>query len=172
MTQDSAALETSIVSAIRRIIRAVDLHSHKLLDVCGLTGPQIAALDKAAELGPISIGSLARSLNLSHPTVTGIVSRLEARGLVRRDRAVADRRRIEVCVTDEGTRILGDAPSLLQDRFRQQLARLEEWEQHQFLATLQRIAAMMDAEDLDAAPHLIVDAQDLGAAANPEDTEA
>ena len=45
--------------------------------------------------------------------------------------------------------------SLLQDRFRTKLAKLEEWEQTLTLATLQRIASMMEAEDLEAAPVLV-----------------
>jgi diaminobutyrate acetyltransferase len=50
--------------------------------------------------------------------------------------------------------VLRSAPSLLHDRFREGLSRLETWEQTMTLATLQRIASMMDAEDLDAAPLL------------------
>ena len=54
---------------------------------------------------------------------------------------------------------LARAPSLLQDRFRQELSSLETWEQMMMLANLQRIASMMDAEALDAAPHLVADAR-------------
>jgi hypothetical protein len=74
--------------------------------------------------------------------------------MVRRARGTGDRRTVMVAVTPEGARTLRDAPSLLQDRFRSELARLKEWEQTQLLATLQRVAAMMDAEEIDAAPVL------------------
>ena len=50
--------------------------------------------------------------------------------------------------------MLKRAPSLLQDRFRSELSRLEEWERTQILALLQRLASMMDAEAIDAAPML------------------
>ena len=56
--------------------------------------------------------------------------------------------------TAKGLRLLESAPSPLQDRFRSEFSKLEEWEQTQMLASLQRIAAMMDAEQLDAAPVL------------------
>ena len=59
-----------------------------------------------------------------------------------------------VTPTAEGLKLLGDAPSPLQDRFRSEFFKLREWEQTQMLATLQRIAAMMDATELDAAPLL------------------
>ena len=68
-------------------------------------------------------------------------------------------------MTDEGLTILQTAPSLLQDRFRRELLKLQEWEQTQMLATLQRIASMMDAEEIDAAPVLAAGA----ATATPED---
>ncbi len=60
-----------------------------------------------------------------------------------------------VRLTSDGEEVLAAAPSLLQDRFRQELIGLEEWEQTTILATLQRIAAMMDAESLDASPLLV-----------------
>jgi len=47
--------------------------------------------------------------------------------------------------------VLDEAPSLLQEQFRDELARLEDWERHWMLAALERIASMMDAEGIDAA---------------------
>ena len=77
---------------------------------------------------------------------------------MRRTRDTQDRRRITAAVTAEGFALLEAAPSPLQDRFRSEFAKLEEWEQTQMLATLQRIAAMMDAEELEAAPVLTTEA--------------
>ncbi|MGD8396166.1 MAG: MarR family winged helix-turn-helix transcriptional regulator [Candidatus Eiseniibacteriota bacterium] len=147
--------EDQIVAAIRRIMRAVDLHSRWLYDEFGLTGPQLAALQEAARLVRAPAGALARALHLSAPTVTGILDRLEKKGLVDRTRATRDRRSVIVRVTALGHETLEVAPSLLQDRFRTQLARLAEWERSMILATLQRIAAMMDVEDLAADPVLV-----------------
>ncbi len=86
--------------------------------------------------------------------MTGILDRLEKRGLVQRTRDTQDRRRMTVAPTAEGLNLLDDAPSPLQDRFRSEFCKLREWEQTQMLATLQRIAGMMDATELDAAPLL------------------
>jgi DNA-binding MarR family transcriptional regulator len=147
-------LEDEIVSALRRIVRAIDLQSRRMVEQCGLTGPQIVVLREAARLGGPSISSLARAVSLGQPTVSGILVRLEAQGLVRRKRSTQDRRSVFVTVTPKGTRLLAKAPSLLQDRFRSELSRLEKWERTQILALLQRLASMMDAESLDAAPML------------------
>ena len=147
-------LEDEILIALRRIIRAVDLRSRQTVRECGLTGPQLLVLRETARLGGAPIGALARAVNLGQPTVSGILDRLEQRELVRRHRSETDRRTVMVLPTPAGARALQSAPSLLQDTFRSQLLRREEWEQTQILATLQRIAAMMDAGDLEAAPVL------------------
>lgn len=148
-------LEASILAAIRRIVHAIHLHSRQLVRESGLTGPQLVTLRDVARLGPVSVSALARAVELSQPTVTGILVRLEREGLVRRERSTADRRNVVCTITPEGARRLGAAPPLLQDRFRRELGRLVEWEQTQMLATLQRLAAMMDAEEIPAAPLLV-----------------
>ncbi len=163
----SLSMENQIVAAIRRIMRAVDLHSRRLADEHGLTGPQLATLQAAASLGESSTGTLARAVHLSGPTVTGILDRLTKRGLVDRTRNGQDRRSVTVRLTSDGDDVLAAAPSLLQDRFRQELVRLEEWEQTTVLATLQRIAAMMDAESLDASPLLVPGPLDAATQAAP-----
>ena len=164
----SLSTEDQIVAAIRRIMRAVDLHSRHLAEEHGLTGPQLATLKAASRLGEASsTGALARAVHLSGPTVTGILDRLARRGLVERSRDGQDRRSVTITITRRGEEVLAAAPSLLQDRFRAELARVEDWEQTMILAMLQRIAAMMDAESLDASPVLVqgpVDAATQGAA--------
>lgn len=147
--------ETEIVVALRKIIRAVDLYSHQIALRSGLTGPQLATLREAAERGPLSLGALARAVQVSQATMSGILDRLERRGLVVRTRDGRDRRSVQLTVTDAGQQVLADAPSLLQDRFREELARLEPWERNMILATLQRIAAMMGADKLPATAVLL-----------------
>jgi DNA-binding MarR family transcriptional regulator len=147
-------LDDRVIAALRRIVRAIDLHSRHLVDRFGVTGPQLVTLQELARLGSTSVGVLARNVHVSHPTMTGILDRLEKRGLARRVRDTQDRRRMTAAVTEKGRGLLQAAPSPIQDRFRAEFAKLEEWEQTHMLATLQRIAAMMDAEELEAAPVL------------------
>jgi DNA-binding MarR family transcriptional regulator len=159
---DCRSIENEILSAIRRIMRAVGLHSQRLVDECGLTGPQLAALKEAERLKEASVGTIARALHLSLPTVTGILGRLEKLGLVHRARGVHDRRRVMVRVTRKGLDKLDQAPSQLHERFRKELSALDAYERTMILAVLQRIASMMDAETLEAAP-LLFDGESLQA---------
>jgi DNA-binding MarR family transcriptional regulator len=149
------SLEEQVIAALRRITRAIDLHSRLLLQKNGLTIPQLAALQAVQRLQPITVGALARDIHLGPATVTGILGRLEKRGLVSRTRGQTDRRSVVVELTDDGLQMVKEAPSLLQDRFHRELAKLQEWEQTMILATLQRIASMMDAEEIEAAPVLV-----------------
>jgi len=169
----SLTLEDQVIVALRRITRAIDLHSRGLMQEIGLTSPQLASLQAIARLQPITVGALAKSIHLSQATLTGIMTRLESRGLVTRTRSGTDRRAVVIELTDQGREILDQAPSLLQDSFHRELLKLQEWEQTQMLATLQRIASMMDAEDIEAAPVLAAGEVTLPqeeAASSPEQT--
>ncbi len=166
----SLTVEDEIVAALRRIIRAVDLHSSHLMHEVGLTWPQLATLRAAERLGDCSIGALARAVHLGRPTLTGIVQRLERAGHVERSRYRQDGRSVTVTITASGRNLLTDAPSLLQDRFHAELAKLKDWERFQTLASLQRIAEMMDVETLDASPLLVAGPLDQTAAGTPAET--
>ncbi|MGD2112934.1 MAG: MarR family transcriptional regulator [Gammaproteobacteria bacterium] len=142
-----------VIAALRRVIRAVDLHSRTLAASHGLTGPQALIL-KALQRGSLPAGELALRVSLSQGTVTDILNRLEQRCLIKRRRDTRDRRRVLVETTAQGVAVLEQSPPLLQERFAQRFHNLQDWEQSQLLAVLQHIAAMMDAEDIDAAPVL------------------
>lgn len=146
--------EDQIVVAIRQIIRAVELHSRRLMEGHGLTGPQLALLREVGRRGPAAPKALAHAVHLSQATVTGILQRLERRGLLLRERSDADRRSVSIRISAKGKKLLAESPSLLQDRFRGSLAALDVGERLQILATLQRVAELMGAEGIDAAPHL------------------
>jgi DNA-binding MarR family transcriptional regulator len=144
----------AILIALRRVIRAVELHSRKLVQSHGLTGPQSVILREVIAAGGLTPGELARRVSVSQATVTDIVKRLEARKLLQRHPDSADRRRVVVKATRAGERLHASAPPLLQETFVQRFASLPDWEQHMLLAALQRTAMLMDAEDIDASPLL------------------
>ena len=167
---DSLTVENEIVAAVRRIMRGVDLHSRHLVHEVGLTWPQLATLRAAERLGVCSIGALARAVHVGQATLTGIVQRLERAGYVKRSPHEQDGRSVNVTITATGRDLLKDAPSLLQDRFHAELAKLKDWERFQTLASLQRIAEMMDVEALDASPILVAGPMDPRTAGTQAET--
>ncbi len=145
-----------ILVAIRRITRAIDLHSKQLVKRSGLTVPQLLVLQSISRKGSPSIGAVAQDVSLAHATVTAVVERLERAGLVTRTRSQTDRRVVEVTLSEAGQSRLADAPELMQSNFTREFTKLEVWEQHMLRAALERVAQMMDAEALDASPILDV----------------
>lgn len=135
--------------ALRRIIRAIDLRSRSLIQQCGLTSPQLMVLH---EIGgrEVSVGDLALAVSLSQATITGILDRLEKRGIVARRRDDGDKRRVLVRLTPVGARVLAVAPPMLQHSFIEQFARLGVADQAQLIAALEQVVAMMEATQLDA----------------------
>ena len=135
----------------------MDLRSRQLDRSIGLTVPQLVVLKEIAGASEAPIGRIAREISLSQATVTTIVDRLEQRGLVSRRRAQVDRRQVLVSLTEAGAQLIGQSPAILQEEFLNAFTELEAWEQTQILATLQRVAAMMNAEGFAAAPLLTLE---------------
>lgn len=143
-----------ILRALRRILRAVDLHGRRLAQHHGLTGPQLICLREIRRNGPLNPGQLARSVSLSPATVTGILDRLEGRALVSRRRRNRDKRQVLVQLTDQGTELLSRVAPPLQERFVERLAQLDPADRERIAASLEQVVALMDAKEIDAAPLL------------------
>lgn len=143
-----------VLVAIRQIIRAIDLHSKKLSKIAGLTGPQLILMRSIEQLGEVTIRELSRNTNMSQATATTILDRLERNGYVRRVRSVTDKRKVHAHLTEFGRELLHKAPQPLQDNFVSQFQQLEEWEQTLLLSSIQRLSAMMKADNIDVAPML------------------
>lgn len=148
--------DEELLIALRRVIRAIDLRSQQLKKQVGLTGPQLIVMQNIAKQPGIMVRQVAEIINLSPATVTNVLDRLESRNLITRVRSTKDKRKVGVYLTDEGQAIISTAPLALQEHFSNRFAELAEWEQTQMVATLQRLASMMDAEKIDAAPVLEV----------------
>jgi DNA-binding MarR family transcriptional regulator len=143
-----------VLVALRRVIRATDLHSKHLAKTTGLTAPQILLMQTIRARGEVTIGELANKMSLSQATVTTILDRLEKRELVYRERSKEDKRKVHAYLTDAALLVLQDAPTPLQEHFTRQFGDLQEWEQTMIISSLQRVAQMMDAQHIDASPVL------------------
>jgi DNA-binding MarR family transcriptional regulator len=74
--------------------------------------------------GEVTMSRLADLLDVSLSNATGLVDRMEERGLVERVRVPSDRRVVIVRASDEGARIRDEIEALKQDRMRSILGRL------------------------------------------------
>jgi DNA-binding MarR family transcriptional regulator len=141
-----ATYDDSILNSLRRITRAIDVYSRKLAATYKLTVPQLVCLRFLDRMGPHTPSELAREASLSQATVTGILDRLEARGLVERRRDNKDRRRVSLHLTEEGRLLSQAAPKPLQELFAARLAELPAEEQAGIDRILRQVAEMMGAD--------------------------
>lgn len=73
-----------------------------LLDALEITYPQYLALSALWEIDGQSVGAIAERLGLDSSNVTPLVKRMEAAGLLSRERNPADERQVVVSLTDHG----------------------------------------------------------------------
>ncbi|MEV0775706.1 MarR family transcriptional regulator [Streptomyces sp. NPDC050428] len=93
---------TDILAGLSHLIEGVKATESRRL---GLT-PQQAELLCVIEPGARTHGELASLLHCDRTNITGLVGRLERRGLVRRQAAPRDRRVTHVVLTDEGAALM------------------------------------------------------------------
>lgn len=146
--------ELRILQSLRRIIRAVDMHSHQLASQHKITGPQLGCLIALKKEEPLTIAQLAKKVYLSPSTLVGIIDRLEEKHLVQRKRDFADRRRVQIYVTTQGVDLIAAAPSLLQTTLVSALKDLPEPEQISITMALEKLVELMEARHIGAAPML------------------
>jgi DNA-binding MarR family transcriptional regulator len=154
MMRNSAVTSELVLIALRQIIRAIDLHSKKLIKQYGLTGPQLIVLKEIERKEKISLTALAKNVSLSLPTVSSLLDRLEKQQYIQRVRGEVDKRTFYALITETGKKAIEKSPNLLQEQFLQKFEKLEAWEQHLLVSSIQRIAAMMNAESVEALPYL------------------
>lgn len=143
-----------LLVALRKVIRAIDLHSKKLERQVGLTGPQLLVMRAITRFNGAMVKEIADETNLSPATITSILDRLQNRQLVLRQRSTEDKRKVGVYLTESGALALKTAPQMLQEHFIRRFDDLKDWEQSLLVSSMQRLASMMDAEQLDASPLL------------------
>jgi DNA-binding MarR family transcriptional regulator len=157
------AHDLRILQSLRRLMRATEIFSRRLVKAHKITGPQLMCLHKLLESDEgLTVSQLSRAIYLSASTVVGILDRLERQDLVTRVRSATDRRKVLINVTETGRNLVLDAPSPLQQALQAGLMTLPESEQCSIADSLGQLVNMLELQDMDAAPMLDT-AEDLGA---------
>ncbi|MET7652794.1 MULTISPECIES: MarR family transcriptional regulator [unclassified Streptomyces] len=132
----SLLLDDQLCFALYAASRAVTARYRPLLDELGLTYPQYLVMLTLWERDSISVRDLGASLQLESSTLSPLLKRLEAGGLLRRERRAEDERSVAIRLTDSGAELrerastvplaIGDAMGLTpdQDAMAKQLLRL------------------------------------------------
>ena len=140
--------------ALRRILRKSERYSRELAQAAGLTAVQFRVLQIVAEMGGCTPKDISLRMRVSQATVTSLVHKLVNQGMVSIERSEIDGRQKNITMTGKGQEAIERAPDALQQLYVRKFEALEDWEQAQLVASLERVAAMLDAEDTDVAPVL------------------
>lgn len=107
---------TRTLDAIRRLVRTLRTSATDAERMTGLSSAQTFVLQLLQQAPAESMNDLAERTLTDQSSVSVVVSRLEAKGLVARSHSTTDGRRTRVSITDAGMGLLSDQPPTVQAR--------------------------------------------------------
>jgi DNA-binding MarR family transcriptional regulator len=148
-----------ILISIRKIVRALTIESKTIEKEYGLSIPQFLCLDhlQKSPQYQTSQKQLKELLNLNSSTVTGIINRLEKKGLVARLPKAGDRRVTHITLTASGIKLIEEIPNVLHNRLTSKLDMLTNEQRMEVKKALEIITNAMQIKEIDASPILVSD---------------
>ena len=145
---------SGIMISIRKIVRAINLESKRIEKDYSLSIPQLLTLKLLEEKTEYksSMKELKEHLSLNASTVSGIVARLESKGLIARLPNPSDKRSTPIVLTSNGNKLIKQTDESLHERVMRKSNSLTEEEYQQILVSFQNIIEIFDIENIDASP--------------------
>jgi DNA-binding MarR family transcriptional regulator len=132
--------EQEALLSLARTADQIGIRAERLMREHGLTPPQYNVLRILRGEGkPLPICEVASRMVQVVPGITGLADRLEAAGLVRRERSSQDRRVVFVGITPEGVSVLASLDAPLPALEKKLLAGLTQAEQRQLIELLEKV---------------------------------
>jgi DNA-binding MarR family transcriptional regulator len=135
------------VQSLRRIFKDIEDYSHEVSSSFGVTGPQLWALKTISQSEKLTHGQLGKTMYLHPSTITGLVDRLESKGLVRRSRDSVDRRVVTVELTEAGRELVRKAPNPVQGKLICGLKKLKRGELRIIHESVAKLAEIVEARN-------------------------
>lgn len=142
---DTYQSQESLGWLLNRLKQSIVHHADKRLCLHDMTVAQWGPMMRLRLAGPKSTLQLGRELDMDAGALTRLLDRLEAKGLVRRERSSSDRRVVNVSLSEEGERVTAEVPAVLSDVFNAHLAGFSHEEWRMLISMLQRMIANGDA---------------------------
>jgi MarR family transcriptional regulator, lower aerobic nicotinate degradation pathway regulator len=133
-----------VLNSLRQIVRSLRVSSREAEQRVGLTGAQLFVLQCLSRHSPCSVNELAARSATDQSSVSVVVSRLVARGYVKRATSKVDRRRVELSLSASGRALLTSAPEAVQDRLLAALGSLARAELSQLSQLLNKLVELAD----------------------------
>lgn len=132
-----AFTETYLPYLLARASHSVSSSFHASLKTWGLSVPEWRVLACLVEADGLAVGQLAEMVLMKQPSMTKVLDRMEAEGLVRRRGAREDRRRVLIHITPKGRARVKPALAAARAHQRERLAPFDEAERALILRALQ-----------------------------------
>ncbi|HMW24314.1 MAG TPA: MarR family transcriptional regulator [Burkholderiaceae bacterium] len=137
--------DESVGYLMKKVITSILAQADRRLGSCDLTYAQWLPLYKLVVNDCQTMAGMARDLEIDPGAMTRSLDRLEAKGLVRRERSTEDRRVVNLVLTDEGQAVARQVPPVLAEVLNGHLQGFSEAEWRQLLSFLQRMLANGEA---------------------------
>ena len=138
-----------VVWYFRRLAQAAEIYSKELAKKHLVSQPQLSCLLALHNHGSLPISKLAQYILVKPSTVTGIVDRLEKKGLVKRERKGSDRRVITIELTEAGSQLATVAPPPIPRSIFEALNKRPPHEVKEIVKSLAALVHMLDEEHID-----------------------
>lgn len=113
-----------ITQKLRIIFKAIQAHSKKVEKEIGLSSAKLWMLYEVAENPGYKVSQLAKVLSIHASTCSNMLDKLEDKNLISRDRSKLDQRSVHLYITDEGRKVLSNAPKPVQGKLSNALENL------------------------------------------------
>ena len=145
---------TEVLIKIRKVIRSINLESKKIQKEYGVSIPQVLCLNYLRQRPDFQAtqNQIREFLNLNSSTVTGIIGRLEKKGLIARLPRYGDKRVSNIALTSQGDHLLQHIPPIMHERMSEKLNKFSENEVEAVSKALDLIISFLDIESIDASP--------------------
>ncbi len=150
---------TEVLMKIRKIVRSVDIESKKIQKEYGVSIPQVLCLSflNSSANYQATQGEIRKFLNLNSSTVSGIINRLEVKGLLARLPKTGDKRVVNIVLTASGENLLDSMPALMHEQLSEKLQKLDPEKVRMVEESLELLVTLLEIEEVEASPMLTLE---------------
>ena len=135
------------LQGVWELVHALDVRSKRMAQTIGVTGPQRLVIRIVGQKPSQTASEISQVLGKHPSTLTGVLARLEERGLLAREIDAADRRRARFTLTAAGKKVDRERRGTVEAATRRALSRLEPNAVEAFASGLTILVEELERED-------------------------
>jgi DNA-binding MarR family transcriptional regulator len=150
-TSDARTVQIqAITSHLRILFKSIQQHSKIVEKECGLTSAMLWMMWELFASPGMKVSELAKALSIHASTCSNMLDKLEAKGLIERERSGEDQRAVHLYITDAGSTLLAKAPRPAQGALSGTLEKLADDDLHKLADGLQVLVGSLQTKEDDA----------------------